>query len=161
MYSYGHLHMDKQKQGDQLEPTYSSSVKIRGVALRTCRKGWTIGRGGEKGSGISVLMARQDDLMMIAITNNCSENDSLWNMSLWNLTHAQLCLSTGGPSRLGILNKPTASQQRAKTHPASVLLWNKLIWWLGSSNGGALGNAEHPFIPIAPKSTLVRIGSNW
>ena len=26
------------KAGDQLEPTYSSSVRIRGVALRTCRK---------------------------------------------------------------------------------------------------------------------------
>ena len=49
------------KAGDQLTPTYSSSVRIRGVALRTCRKRWTIGRGGERGSGISVLMARQDD----------------------------------------------------------------------------------------------------
>ena len=42
-------------------PTYSSSVYIRGVALKTCRKRWTIGRGGERGSGISLLMARQDD----------------------------------------------------------------------------------------------------
>ena len=61
MYSYGPLHMADQKQGDQLEPTYSSSARIRGVALRTCRKRWTIGMGGERGSGISVLMARQDD----------------------------------------------------------------------------------------------------
>ena len=60
MYSYGPLHMVEQKQGDQLEPTYSGSVLIRGVALRTCRKWWTIGRGGERGSGISMLMARQD-----------------------------------------------------------------------------------------------------
>ena len=37
-YSYGSLHMAEQKQSDQLEPTYSSSVRIRGVALRTCRK---------------------------------------------------------------------------------------------------------------------------
>ena len=51
----------EQNQGDQLEPTYSSSVRIRGVAMRTCRKRWTIGRGGERGSGISVLMARQED----------------------------------------------------------------------------------------------------
>ena len=29
-------HMAKQKQDDQLEPTYSSSVGIRGVALRIC-----------------------------------------------------------------------------------------------------------------------------
>ena len=61
MYSYGTLHMTEQKQGDQLEPTYSSYVRIRGVTLRTYRKLWTIGRGGERGSGISVLVVRQDD----------------------------------------------------------------------------------------------------
>ena len=38
MYSYGPLHMAEQKQGDQLKPTYSSSVRIQGVALKTCRK---------------------------------------------------------------------------------------------------------------------------
>ena len=42
MYSYGPLHMAEQKQGDQLESTYSSSVRILGVALRTCQKLWTI-----------------------------------------------------------------------------------------------------------------------
>ena len=62
---YGPLHMDEQKQGDQLEPTCSSSVRIWDVALRTSGKWWTIGRGGEKRSGISVSMARQDDEMMI------------------------------------------------------------------------------------------------
>ena len=36
-------------------------MPIRGVALRTCRKQWTIGRGGERRSGISVLMVRHDD----------------------------------------------------------------------------------------------------
>ena len=34
---------------------------IRDVALRTCRKQWTIGRGGKRGSGISVLIARHHD----------------------------------------------------------------------------------------------------
>ena len=53
--------MDEQRQDDQLEPTYSSSVLIRDVALKTCRKQWTIEKGGEKGSKISVLMARHDD----------------------------------------------------------------------------------------------------
>ena len=38
MYSYGPLHMAEQRQGDQLAPTYSSSVRIQGVALRTCLK---------------------------------------------------------------------------------------------------------------------------
>ena len=51
-------HMAEQK---QLESTYSSSVRIRDVALRTSQKRWTIGRSGERGSGISVLAARRDD----------------------------------------------------------------------------------------------------
>ena len=55
------VHMAEQKQGDQLEPTYSSSVRIRGAALKSCRMRWTIGRGGERRSGIPVLMTRQDD----------------------------------------------------------------------------------------------------
>ena len=61
MYSRGPLHMDEQRQEDQLEPTYSSSVSIRDVFLKTCRKQSTIGWGGERGSGISVLMVRHDD----------------------------------------------------------------------------------------------------
>ena len=61
IYSSGSLHMDVQRQDDQLEPTYSSSVPIRDVGLRTCRKQWTIGRGGERRSAISMLIARHDD----------------------------------------------------------------------------------------------------
>ena len=49
--------MYEQRQDDQLEPTSSSSVPITDVAQKTCR----IEKGGEKGSGISVLMARHDD----------------------------------------------------------------------------------------------------
>ena len=61
MYSYGPPHMAKQKQDDQLEHTYSSYVRIRDVVLKICRKRWIIGRSGERGSGISVLVARHDD----------------------------------------------------------------------------------------------------
>ena len=61
MYSCGPLHMDEQRQDVQLEPIYSSCVQIRYVALRTCWKQWTIGRCGERGSEISVLIARHDD----------------------------------------------------------------------------------------------------
>ena len=61
MYSCGSLHMNEQRQDDQLEPTYSSSVLIRDIAKKTCRMQWTIGRGGERGSEISVLAARHDD----------------------------------------------------------------------------------------------------
>ena len=55
--SCGPLHMDEQKQDDQLEPTYISSVPIRYLAQDL----WTIEKGGKKGSGISVLMAWHDD----------------------------------------------------------------------------------------------------
>ena len=53
--------MAEQKQDDQLEHTYSSYVRIRDVALKTCLRRWTIGKSGEKGSGITVLAARHDD----------------------------------------------------------------------------------------------------
>ena len=53
--------MVEQKQDDQLEPPYSSSVWIRDVALKTCQKRWMIGRSGERGLGMSVLAARHDD----------------------------------------------------------------------------------------------------
>ena len=50
--------MDEQRQDDKLEPTYCSPVPpTRDVILKTCRKQWTIGRGGESGSRISVLIA--------------------------------------------------------------------------------------------------------
>ena len=53
--------MAGQKQDDQLEHTYSSSVRIREVTLKTCQRRWTIGRSGERRSGISVLAARHGD----------------------------------------------------------------------------------------------------
>ena len=46
---------------EQLEPTYSSSVPIQDVALKTYRKRSTIEKGGGRGSGIFMLLARQDD----------------------------------------------------------------------------------------------------
>ena len=41
--------------------TYSSYVRIRNVVLKTCQRQWMIGRSGERGSGISVLVAWHDD----------------------------------------------------------------------------------------------------
>ena len=46
MYSYGPPIMAKQKQDDQLEHTYSSYVRVRDVALKTCKRRWMIGRSG-------------------------------------------------------------------------------------------------------------------
>ena len=53
------------KQDDQHEHTFSSYVRIRDVVLKTYLGRWTIGRSGERGSGISVLPARYDE-------DNCS-----------------------------------------------------------------------------------------
>ena len=61
MYSYGSPHMAPQKQDDQLERTFSSYVRIQDVVPKTYLGRWTIGRSGERGSGISVLPARYDD----------------------------------------------------------------------------------------------------
>ena len=61
MYSSGPVRIDEQRKDDQLESTYNSFVSMQDVALRTCRKQWTREKGGEKGSRISVLVARHDD----------------------------------------------------------------------------------------------------
>ena len=60
MHPYGPPHMTEQRQDDQLKHTYISSVRIRDVALKTCQRRWTVGRSGERESGISVLAARHD-----------------------------------------------------------------------------------------------------
>ena len=61
MNSYEPPHMAAKKPDNQLEATYSSCVRIRDVALKTCQRQWTIGRSGERGSGISVLVTHDDD----------------------------------------------------------------------------------------------------
>ena len=73
MYSYGPQHMAEQKQDDQHEHTFSSYVGIRDVVLKTYLGRWTIGRSGERGSGISVLPARHDD-DETSIVNLISQN---------------------------------------------------------------------------------------
>ena len=54
-------HMAGQKQDNQLEHTFSSYVNIWDVALKTYQRRWTIGRIGERGSGISMLVAQHND----------------------------------------------------------------------------------------------------
>ena len=61
MYSYGPPHMAELKQDDQRKHTHNSYVRIRDVVLKTCRRCWTIGRSGERGSGISMLAALHND----------------------------------------------------------------------------------------------------
>ena len=54
-------HMAGQKRDDQHEHTFSNYVRIHDVVRKTCLRRWTIGKSGERGSGISVLPARHDD----------------------------------------------------------------------------------------------------
>ena len=61
MYSCGPLHMDEQRQDNQLEPTYSRSVPIGDVTQKTYRKQWTTERSGQRGLGIYKLIERSDD----------------------------------------------------------------------------------------------------
>ena len=61
--------MDEQRLYDQREPIYNSLVPIQAVALKTCRGQWTIGTGGEMGSGRSMPVAgHADDNYMIIRT---------------------------------------------------------------------------------------------
>ena len=86
MYSYGTPHMAEQKQDDQLEHTRSSYVRIQDVALKTCQRRGTIGRSGERGSGVSMLVVQHDDdkpeyLILYGLkTENCKEKKFLNNM---------------------------------------------------------------------------------
>ena len=72
-------HMAGQKQDDQLEHTYSSYVRIRDVALKTCQRRWTIGRSDGRGSSISVPAVRHDDADM--------------QMASWDMSSLSLSIS--------------------------------------------------------------------
>ena len=51
----------QERQDDQLELTCINSVPIRNIAQKTCQKQWMIEKGGERGSGLSVLIVRHED----------------------------------------------------------------------------------------------------
>ena len=82
----GSPHMAAQKQDDQHERTFSSYVRIQVVVLKTCLGRWTIGRSGERGSGISVLPARYDDewwfqrlqLQLLSLSSWFTAFSALW-----------------------------------------------------------------------------------
>ena len=71
LYIYIYIYMAKQKQNDKLTHTQSSYVRIQDVALKTFKKRWMIGRSGERGSGISVLAARHDDIYIYICVCAC------------------------------------------------------------------------------------------
>ena len=84
MYSYGSPHTAAQKQDDQHERTFSSYVRIQVVVLKTYLGRWTIGRSGERGSGISVLPARYDD-DDIYIYIYIEINMVTWGLYFWHV----------------------------------------------------------------------------
>ena len=45
--------------------------------------------------------------------------------------------------------------------PRLSWIWHETIYWWRSSDAGALGNAEYPFVTIALGSTLTWSGSTW
>ena len=90
MYSYGPPHMAVEKQDDQHEHTFSSYVRIRDVVLKTNLGRWTIGRSGERESGISVLPARYDDNDVKARIDKTQQNRRLygdWDQSQNDQSH--------------------------------------------------------------------------
>ena len=100
--------MAGQKQDDQHEHTFSSYMRIRDVVQKTCPGRWTIGRSGERGSGISVLPARHDDdddddiyiyiyiFLSISLTLSLSLYIYIYIL-LWTQSHEQK--KTGRPAR--------------------------------------------------------------
>ena len=100
MYSCGPPHMDVQEWDDQHELTYSSYVRTRDVALKTCRRRWMIGRNGERRSGISAQAARHDDDDIYTRQNLalndlqrliCYKNQPTRTLIGWSLTPLQTC----------------------------------------------------------------------
>ena len=61
-YSCGPLPMDEQRQNDQVEHIYNSSVEIQDIALKTYRERWTIDAVGGEGQGDPCW---QCDMMMM------------------------------------------------------------------------------------------------
>ena len=94
MYSYGPPHMAEQKQDDQHEHTFNNYVRIRDVVEKTCQMRWTIGKSGERGSGISVLPARHDDDDVISIIGGSSISSFLvtWSLPKSSLRCNILCI---------------------------------------------------------------------
>ena len=71
--------MDEQKQDDQLEPIYNSSVPIWDVAWKTSRERWTIETGGEGGQ--EVLCWQHDMMMMMMMKDILVEEHKSYNLN--------------------------------------------------------------------------------
>ena len=98
--------MAKQKQDDQPELTYSSYVRTQDVTQKTCRRQWTIGKSGKRGSRISVLAARLDD--------DDDDNKGYFWMEFLGLQYTKLCMITLPFLNLAIVRFPKWHQTTKK-----------------------------------------------
>ena len=117
--------MDEQRQDDQLEPIYSSSVPIQDIALKTCQKQWTIEKGGEKESNSSIF------------TQLNGFQYSKWlNISIWHIdgtltgttTLGQWTWSNGSEGYSTFLKAPELD-----SHHQMVWYHIQNICWMGGS----------------------------
>ena len=84
-----------------------------------------------------------------------SLNWIIWNKTVLTLT---LCIA----QLAGAVEYTTAPLQKDKTTPNDCPGYDTLQSdGEVPSDAGGLGNAEYPFITIAPRSTLAQNGSTW
>ena len=124
MYSYGPPHMSVQKQDDQHEHTFSSYMRIQDVVLKTCLGRWTIGRSGERGSGISVLPARHDD--------DDDDDDITWVIKELTLFHC-VSLPYHDTTCWYAKKQNKETKQSIQKNSFSVFMWLNSNWLLFSS----------------------------
>ena len=88
-----------------------------GCSLGTYRKQWTIGRGGERASGISVLMARQDDddsiqhYSFVCTQLNGSKYCYVWLIIQFNISLLSIKWSNSSISNNSLKQKPFVCTQ--------------------------------------------------
>ena len=91
-------------------PSKSSSVRIRDVTLKTSQRRWTTGRSRERGSGISVLVARHDDEnqrknFLWFTYNKKSGERGIYNFRTFLIPWIKLSsFSPSSPSKIRLLN---------------------------------------------------------
>ena len=139
-------------QDDQLEHTYSSYVRIRDEALKTCQRWWMIGRGGDRGSGISMLAARHDgDIYIHSCGNSCY---LFWSLK-WHATSYSKDLGN-----LFLFSRQLSLYFQLKGNKFQALnFWTILLvdHWISLSS-----NCTHTIIvPIYPTLFLWHINLYW
>ena len=111
-------------------------MRIRNAALKTCQRQWMIGRSGERGSGISVLVARHDDddddfTQGCVMTSLLSILADLNNTVIWMVSIHPLISNSSSP-----LSKPLETISSAPIKIGSTvssMFYSVLVLWQGLS----------------------------